>query len=516
MKRIVILTDLCTWSNHGMTRYIGPYTTGTRLENAGYDVRIIDWFTLLDLDYIAEFINSDTIAVCLSTTFLNTPVREDPTQLRTRGGTMHEYRNSVLWFRQPEECREWFDHLQRIIDRKAPGAAVILGGTRVSQIYARSEPYIEETFPTVKYAVLGASETTIVPLIRDIEAGRTPYGVTRGGICFVKPLVDQKTCPETTWLPKWGIQPGESLPIEISRGCVYNCKFCHYDKKFSTVRSRASLREEFVRNHDLFGTTQYHFCDDCFNDRLDKVDEVCGTIEELPFQIEWITYARTDLSIKYPETIPRMIRAGARGFFFGIETLNHQAGRAAGKGVPPEKVKNFLLKIRAETDLLVEASFISGLPYETVESQLATYEWIAQNDPFDMFSTAPLGLYDYHPDLDQTIMDYADYSKNPAKYGFEEIRIDPDRAVYWRHAGMDLYQARELNTIGVRRWRENHPNQELKSFWWYPSYRSLGITHDEILGMVRGTHNSDLRQKIIDRWNKRFNMYQYDLLAHLF
>jgi len=514
MARVILLSDLCTWNGSGMTRYIGPYVVGSQLEAAGYDVRIIDWFTSLvdPIRFIRDFLTPDTIAVCISTTFLSpAPIQDNS---KDRGATLHEYRNSALWFKDAEECVDWFDQLRGIIRKKNPDCRIILGGTRVAQLYSRAPKYIEQTFPQVDYGVMGTSETTIIPLIKDIQSGRTPHGVTRGGITFVSPLVDQKSCPSTRWESKWAIQPGESLPIEISRGCVYNCKFCHYDKKFSTLRDQTSLYEEFIRNHELFGTTQYHFCDDCFNDRLDKVEAVVNTINRLPFQIEWISYARADLSIKFPDTIPQMIQSGARGFFFGIETFNREAGRAAGKGVPPDRVKQFLLNIR-KTSLLVEASFITGLPHETVESQLATFDWIADNDPFDLYTTSPLGLYEYHPDLDNTIMDYADYSRNPTKYGFEEIHNRPDGSVYWRHAGMDRDQAEELNSQGVLKWGQNHPRQAMRSFWWYPSYRSLGLSHEAILSLVRGSYEDSLPKMVIDRWQARFHMYQSDLLRRL-
>src|SRR5690606_35918718 len=142
------------------------------------------------------------------------------------------------------------------------------------------------------------------------------------------------------------------------------------------------LKTEFVRNYENFGTTVYHFCDDCFNDSRAKVESVCNVIGQLPFKIEWISYARVDLAIRAPETLEMMIESGVKGLYFGVESFNSVVAKNAGKGVPSEQVKQFLLdfKSKYKNQCLLQASFISGLPGETVESFNETGDWLVSHD----------------------------------------------------------------------------------------------------------------------------------------
>src|SRR5262249_33967039 len=159
----------------------------------------------------------------------------------------------------------------------------------------------------------------------------------------------------------------------------------------------------------------------CFNDTRDKVETVCGIIKSLPFPIEWVSYARVDVHIKHPETLDLMVESGCRGLMYGVETFNHEAAKAAGKAVPPEKVKQFFLAAREKYrgQMLLNASFIVGLPHETPASQRATTQWLLEHNVFDWVACGLLGFLHYRKELDQSVLDYADYSRNPKRYGLE-------------------------------------------------------------------------------------------------
>lgn len=499
-----------------MSRYAGPYVIATRLRDLGYDVRVVEWFTRHEnpLELIEPLIDRNTVAVCLSTTFLirdpffeTSP--EERLQILNRTGRQsfaRFYENSAMWHPTVEQCADWFRGLRGLLDRKAPDAKIVLGGARVNHFYAQRPGRIEQVLPEVDYALIGAADDTIVHLFEDIRAGRRPYGDERGGITFIKPVLVRTTCPAIEYRDVDLIQPGEALPIEIKRGCAFNCKFCHYEKRGATLKDLTVLRDEFQRNYDRFGTTLYTFSDDCFNDSRKNVDAICNTIAKLPFQIEWTSYARADLAIKFPDTLDAMVQSGARGLFFGIETFNYEAGRAAGKGVPPDRVKQFLLDTMAKhgKQMLIQCSFISGLPHETDQSMSEMIDWVMANPAMHMFGCSPLGLYEYDPDLDETIIDYSDYARNPQKYGLEEVRHSPD--LYWRHATMDLPRAQYWASEATQRWYSNK-QPVFRSMWWYPSYRALGYGHDEIISRLLEPNGWNLNGQARWRWKQHATRY---------
>lgn len=516
--RIVLLSDTPTYNGIGYTRYVGPYVVANHLESAGYDTVVVDWFTWHPdpIGLIREFLTSDTVAVGISTTMLASQAAPDQTSI-TRNVRYDNYYNAHLWFNTRNGAREWLALLRSEMDRVCPDAVIILGGAKGSEFAKYREDILETTYEHIDVVMTGTADFGIVHLIEDIRAGRTPFGKTRGGIRFVDAGIgENKQCPKLDWQHKWALQPNEGIPIEIARGCLYNCKFCHFEKRFSNVKPVQHLKDELTRNYELFGIQTYHFTDDCFNDRRDKVESVCSAISSLPFKIEWVSYARADLAIKFPDTLAAMVESGCRGVFYGIETFNHKAGRAAGKGVPPDKVKQFLLDTRARylNDLIVDCSFIVGLPYETEQTQLDTFAWMDQHRPCDISVFGALNLHVYSDEMDGTVMDYADYSRNPAKYGFEEIRFDP---LYWRHGTMDSIRANEMARQGeLMWWGSDHLRYRrlVHSIWAYPLLRGLGYSKEEVFTLAR-THDGEdfaAKKELRRRRQNQLDRYWSDLI----
>ncbi len=400
MSRIIILSDLTEWNSGYNNRYIGPYVVASHLETAGFDTFVIDFFTRFpDMpNSIDQFLTDDTLAVCISTTFLSQLKTTESRNQNTSG----YFKSWNLWCESSEDLKDWFSDLRETMNSVCPEAKIIIGGGRCELLYKVPEMNLSEhPYMHVDYAVVGLGDLSMPSLMKDIETtgkhsrkNKDILVTKKNNVNFVFPRTEYKKCPVTNYQEKWAIMPNEGLPIEVSRGCVYNCKFCHYDKKESIRKPVNELREEFIRNYEMFGTTHYHFCDDCFNDTKPKVMEVCNTILSLPFKINWISYARVDLAVKFPETMEIMMESGAKGLSFGIETFNYEAGRAAGKGCPPDKVKQMLVETRQKykEQCLYHGTFITGLPHETIESQQETIEWLAVNDALDFASFDALGI----------------------------------------------------------------------------------------------------------------------------
>ena len=73
------------------------------------------------------------------------------------------------------------------------------------------------------------------------------------------------------------ILPEEFLPFEFARGCIFKCKFCQYPNIGKTTddftKSMDLVRESFIHNYNIFGTTKYHFTDDTFNSHRENTKE---------------------------------------------------------------------------------------------------------------------------------------------------------------------------------------------------------------------------------------------------
>jgi radical SAM superfamily enzyme YgiQ (UPF0313 family) len=461
---------------------MGPYVLASALEQSGYTVTVIDWFTYLPniFEYLENFISKETIFVGVSTTFLI----QQPAKTFARTDVLKNY-DSVssscsLWLQDPIAMQNWFAKLRVLLNKYNTNAKIAIGGRKADALYKYKEnELIKQTFQNVDYAFIRESELSILDILNNAK-GSTKT-IERNNIQFVLNTYP-KHCPGTEFKEHWGVQPGEGLPIEISRGCSFNCKFCYYDKRASYRKDINLLKTEFLRNYDRFGTTTYFFRDDCFNDNYEKTLEVCNMICSLPFKIRWVSYARVDLGIKYPDSLSAMMDSGASGLCWGIESLNYKALKLAGKGMHPDKVKEFLLSTYSKyrKQCLYHSTFIVGLPGETEETQWETTDWFINNKCLDSATWGALDFPDQDPNFDSVLRQYPDYVKDPQRYGFIDFRNNP---MYWKHSTMDSNEANELSRKVADKWRGTG-NSMLALMWFIPRLITLGYTWEDIRYMA--------------------------------
>ena len=503
MSEVILLSDTLSHGEIGNSRYMAPYVIASQLENAGFDARVIDYFTRIDdfFNYIESFLTEKILMIGISTTFLMPPASK-----------AHVGRESsfckFLWLSSEDELQRWFAQLRALLNKFNPNAKIVLGGTK-----AVNADFDKNVYGIVDFINIGAADLSLIDFVTALKKGARPeFIITERGTNILdnRTQAAKKHCPETNYLRKYAIQPNESLPIEISRGCVFNCRFCSFDRTSSARKDEQTLSAEFRRNYENYGTTVYHFCDDCFNDARSKVESVCNVILKLPFKIEWISYARVDLSIRAPETLEMMIESGAKGLYFGVESLNSVVAKNAGKGVPSEMVKEFLIDFRRKYSdrCLLQASLIAGLPGETTESFLDTGKWMLENASIDFLCLGPLTLAPYVEKLDKLMVDYSEYIRRPEAFGFTKVSFEP---YYWEHATMNSDQAKYLAQQLFTQWRKKN-NTFLRSIWLYPLMRSLGYSWEDIVLMSRDPSvTSRWYSEVPTKFRNYINKYHADL-----
>ncbi len=517
MGRVLFISDNTSFSKIGGQRYIGPYAIAFALESAGHETVVIDYVSQLpnNLDYIKKLITPDTLAIGISSTFMTpTFTRSEWHDFNSLTIQLERYSSSPLIFREMERFSAWLNELKESLRSIAPKAKILLGGAK-TQFLLNFTP---EQLEAIDYFIWGAADAFIAEVVNQIEAGVEPHHLLINGHKVIDTRNHyqiKKDCPPFKWQKHWAIQPGEALPIELSRGCIFNCKYCHYEKKESFRKEMDFLREELLDNYERYGTTQYHFCDDCFNDSRLKVEAVCQMLIDLPFKVEWVSYGRFDVAIRFPETVDLMVKSGAKGIHWGVETLTGPVAQKAGKGTPPEKVKSFLLDFHKKngSECLSHGSFIMGLPGETPETQVQTIDWVTSNSSLDFITVGPLKIFPYKNSFDGHAMDFSDYSRNPEKFGFKRISFDPPD---WEHETMDRDTALNFAEQFNRQWRESSPRRRgaINTLWNYPHLRSLGYTQDQVRDLYfdiskSRTYFADASQ----RFRSRLDKYFEDLLA---
>lgn len=479
----VLLTNVASpiWQ-----RAIGAYQVASHCRSAGISCQVIDFTDLFRIEELENIlyslISKETLAIGISTTFY---YNQD-----TRGRFISAKRN----FNQilPNNLRE----LLLKIKKQFPNLKITGGGANSYQIENDS------LFDVVFH---GYSEQCVVEYLDSLK-GNLPKRLWPKKNNQI--IIDGKSAHfDITQLNhKWHKQdiilPGETLPIEISRGCIFKCNFCSYPlngkKKFDYLRDPELIKDELIYNYETFGTTNYFFTDDTFNDSTMKVESLHKAITSLPFKIKFVTYLRLDLLHAHKEQIPLLKEMGLGSCFFGIETLNHESGKSIGKGMKPELVKKFLLDLyhnHWNSEIPFTCSFIIGLPGETVESIRETYDW-CRSTPFNDL---------WFPLFIKTKSHYqSEFDSNYKKYGYQL-----DTNGNWYTDIMNYQEALELaeefNSTGL--YNENTP-----SSWLLFGLLSYGFNIQEI----KDTRIKDLHwPSILLKKFKLFKQYKELLFKEL-
>jgi len=433
--QIVLFSDAVS---PGLGRYAGAYRIATELRDNGYTVQVIDFYTNFTVDQLTKiihkFINESTLFVGFSTTLTSIMPgggfydSEPPEQLASYPPIQAESGRGYP-FGRPD-----YIYMLETIKEVAPNTKIVLGGKNAGKV--ASHIHIA---PFIDYVVIGQGETSVIEIAREIEANTI---ITSGGYR----VFDEKNYPVLDYNTpnKFRIRFDESdqifadeaLPMEIARGCIFKCSFCSYDlngkKLHEFNRDPQTIMDDLIEANQKFGVTKWLFADDTYNDSSTKVELLHRHITALPFDIQFAVYLRHDILINSMLTTATLLaESGLIGAMFGIETLNHAAGRSIGKGMKPETTKqglNDLRKMPGWSDINMASGFIIGLPYESINDLRNTLEWLMSDDcPLDGWRAAALKL-----NSDSTLLNIPN---------FKYERIDGGR---WKS---DLMNSDDANNI---------------------------------------------------------------------
>jgi radical SAM superfamily enzyme YgiQ (UPF0313 family) len=356
-------------------RTLGAYQVAHHCRQNGYNVQVIDFVDLMtnqELEnLIQKFVDTNTLALGISTTFFY--------NLVTKQRYISESRSVA---------KILSDDVRMIIEKikkTYPNLTIFAGG---------ANSYIAQNDNLFDVVFHGYSEQSVVEYFNAKKIKQRRLYPVQGNTEIINGASAHFdiTTLQHQWHKQDCVLPNETLPIEISRGCIFKCKFCAYPlngkKKFDYLRDPEFIKEELVRNYELYGTTNYYFTDDTFNDSSFKLERLHKTITSLPFKIKFVTYLRLDLIYRYKEQIDLLYEMGLGSAFFGIETLNNRTGKIIGKGLSPIKVKDFLIKLHDvhwKQEVPITCSFIIGLPYDTETTVRQAHEWCQQSPINDIW-----------------------------------------------------------------------------------------------------------------------------------
>jgi radical SAM superfamily enzyme YgiQ (UPF0313 family) len=440
-------------------RSIGAYQLAHFLRAHGYTVQVIDFTDFIneeDLKSLADkFINENTIAVGLSTTFYASKESNS------------KFINSDL------DRYDFLDFPKNVLTaieyakEKYPKIKIVAGGAKSET--AKNIPYVDAV-------IHGYAEDKFLDYLNNLKKNLKiiPINKPLNGPLELShdPSIKQFSIENLNhrFLDTDVILKNETLPLEISRGCIFKCSFCAFPmngkNKFDYLRDPETIKDELTYNYETFGTTNYYLTDDTFNDSTYKIEQLHKAITSLPFKINFTTYLRLDLLYAHKEQISMLDEMGLASPFFGIESLNQQSASTIGKGMNVDKAKEFLLELyytHWKERMPITCSFIVGLPYETKDSIYNTYNWI---------KTTPLSSIFFPLALTNKTFYKSDFNSNYEKFGYD---FD-EQSGYWKNDNFNYYEATDI----AEKFNEELMRKEnIPSSWFLMTLLNHGYTLEE-------------------------------------
>lgn len=475
------------------SRALGAYRIATALRHQGYEADVLDFSVVWSPREMLEYIDKGPKPTWFgfSTTFTGP-------KLGGRAASEMSDVNDRLTRWDTQWDRKFFNELKS----RAP---VLIGGARSTRLKFFYDAdyivtgYADEAVISITDYITGKNNNLIATEeeVKPISSYYTESYKTKVINCQTDYPVHTVENIKTEFTDNDFIQPGEVLPIEISRGCIFKCAFCAFPLNGKTkndyVRAEDQLIADITRYQEKYQSYNYLLMDDTFNDTVEKMEMMARVQKAVPEPFNFWAYGRLDLLASKTEMIDLIGPSGWKYFSFGVETFNKSAGAKVGKGGNMDKQKQALATIKErypESWFLLE--MIVGLPGDTEATILESLNWLLENHHvWDEMNFKGLGIN--NPKYYTWI---SDITKNPSKYNItlKNVIENENKPQYaWKHTTMDGMEVGPLvDYINAKQQafsRIMEPAVPGRFKYLHHQADMLGLTHDIVRDYYNGKFN---------------------------
>jgi radical SAM superfamily enzyme YgiQ (UPF0313 family) len=496
---VILFSDIAEDFRGGRATVVGAYRIASHLRYHGYSAKVIANISYLlehharELyKYLQKIISTEeTLIIGFSLTFLDS------------SGVIHI-----------DNLYDRFAYFIKSLKKYFPSIKIVVGGgsNNAKTLLEMNEQYIDAY-------IRGFGESGIIKYIEMIEGKNDKFhGQKIIEYDILGNEFDFHNQPNLLDKDHDIIIDSDVLPMEMSRGCRFKCKFCQHPllgrnpNDQSYIRSQYSMAKEFEYNYKNFGTTSYSFLCDTFNETTEKLLTVKRALDDVGIKIKFASYMRLDLIHAHPEQIDILKELGVVGVFFGIESFCDPASKSVGKGLGREKALSTLRLLRKKwgDDVFMTSGFVIGLPHETKET---ANEWsqmlINKETPLDNFQMNALSI-----EKETSNLWTSEFGRNPEKHGYTTDKSANKSGVFglggWSKQNdiKTWAEARHIRDYWIGERDKIAPDL---SGWGIPGLLNAGWTWDEI----HDYNNTADNQNRIDYQNRIKEYHVKQLKAYV-
>ncbi|MBI5568355.1 MAG: B12-binding domain-containing radical SAM protein [Desulfomonile tiedjei] len=275
------------------------------------------------------------------------------------------------------------------VKRALPQTLVVVGGPEVTP----DNRWVLR-HPAVDSGVFGEGESRIVPLLETLLSRRNPDRIPGTFFKDRKELVLNTESP-AAWDLSRAVYPyltGKISPsgdgtlfLETVRGCPFRCRYCYYHKAFTKTRSYLSATVERVLDFaysEESPVREIYLMDPTFNTREGFQDLLRSLVRRRESkEVDLHTELRADLLTR--DDVLLLHEAGLVSAEIGLQSVNPDALRAAGRGGDPEKVARGAALLK-DAGIDVTTGIILGLPEDTPRGFSKTLAWLKRTEAYSV------------------------------------------------------------------------------------------------------------------------------------
>lgn len=185
-----------------------------------------------------------------------------------------------------------------------------------------------------------------------------------------------------------------AITLQGTRGCPYNCSYCHKIwPKSHVIRSAESILEEVKRYYDM-GIKRFSFVDDIFNLDVKNSSRFFNSIIRKGWDIQILFPGGLRGDIMTKDYIDMMVEAGTIDIAIALETASPRLQKLIKKNLDIEKLReNAEYICKKHPQIVMELFTMHGFPTETEEEAVMTLDFLKSLHWVDFPSLSVLNIY---------------------------------------------------------------------------------------------------------------------------
>lgn len=241
------------------------------------------------------------------------------------------------------------------------GKKVIMGGIHVSAMPHEAKDHADSI-------LIGEAEDLWGKIIEDFRNGCLEEEYKADTYTDLKKLVIPRY--DLLKLSRYRSSTGTNiprLPLQTTRGCPFNCKFCSVTKFWGPkIRTKPleNVEKELLHIKSL-GTNRIFFTDDNFIANIGYTKKLLELLKKYDFS--WICQVSTNI-YQHEDLIAKMSKVGCSAIYMGIETFSEENLENINKDFNRMADYKKLIKLFSKCNIRVTASMMIGLDGDTRET----------------------------------------------------------------------------------------------------------------------------------------------------